>query len=76
MLGVQWHLLDEPQLVPPLEAPPQHLGHRVVVDASHRHGVDLDRRQARLGGSSQARLDVSEPVAAGQRLVDLSLIHI
>ena len=36
VLGVERHLLDEPQLVAALEAPGQQVGDLVVVDAAHR----------------------------------------
>src|SRR5665647_3390381 len=45
VLGVQRHLLDEPQLVAPVTAPRQHVCGTVIVDATHRHSVDLDRGQ-------------------------------
>ena len=44
VLGVQRHLLDEPQLVAVLEARTAAAARRlVVVDPAHQHGVDLDR---------------------------------
>ena len=76
VLGVERHLLDEPQLVAVLEAPAQQLGRLVVVDAAQQHGVDLDRRQPRglrppparpsTSCSRSRRVIVSKSVAAGR----------
>jgi hypothetical protein len=43
VLGVERHLLDEPQLVAVLEAEVQQRDGLVVVDAAQQDGVDLDR---------------------------------
>ena len=65
VLGVERHLLDEPQLVAVLEAPAQQLGRLVVVDAAQQHGVDLDRAEPGVCGGLQAGEHVVEPVAPG-----------
>ena len=66
MLGVERHLLDEPEGVAAVEAPPEQVGHPVVVDAAHRDGVDLDRGEPGVRGGLEPGLDVLEPVAPGE----------
>ena len=66
VLGVQRHLLDEPQLVAAVQAPAQQRRRLVVVDPAHQHGVDLDRGQPGGGGRGQPGEHVGEPVAPGQ----------
>ena len=53
VLSVERHLLDEPQLVAPLQAPLQEIGRLVVVHAAHEHRVDLDRDEAGRGRSRE-----------------------
>ena len=66
VLGVERHLLDEPQLVAAVEAPAEQLGRLVVVDAAHQDGVDLDRPQPGGVGRGEPGDDVVEPVAQGE----------
>ena len=65
VLRVERHLLDEPQVVAPVEAPAQQLGGLVVVVAAQQDGVDLDRTEPGLRGRRQPRDDVVQPVASG-----------
>ena len=65
VLGVQRHLLDEPQRVAALEAPLEQVGRLVVVDAAQQHGVHLHRPQAGGLGGLEAGHHVGEPVAPG-----------
>jgi len=53
-------------LIVAVEAPLQHVGGAVVVDAAHGHRVDLDRCQPGGRRGLQALLDVRETVAPGQ----------
>ena len=55
VLGVERHLLDEAQLVAVLEAQRSSSARLVVVDAAQQHGVDLDRREARVARRPRAR---------------------
>ena len=66
VLGVERHLLDEPQLVAAVEAPLEQVGHVGVVDAAHGDGVDLHRRQPGIRGGLEPGHDVVEAVAAGE----------
>ena len=68
VLGVQRHLLDEPQLVPALQAVAQQRHGLVVVDPAHQHRVDLDRGEPGRGGRRQAGQHVGQPVAVGELL--------
>ena len=65
MLGVERHLLDEPQLVAAVEAPAEQLGRLVVVDAAQQHRVDLHRAEPGRLGRREPGDDVVEAVAAG-----------
>ena len=60
VLGVQRHLLDEPELHAGAHRPLQQRVRLVVVDAAQQHGVDLDREQTR----SHRRLDPGQHVGA------------
>ncbi len=71
VLGVERHLLDEPQLVAALQAVAQQVGRLILVQVAHQHRVDLDGRQPSRGGGRQAGQHVGEPVAVGQLPEDL-----
>jgi selenocysteine-specific elongation factor len=66
VLGVERHLLDEPQLVPALQAVAQQARCLVVVQVAHQHRVDLDRRQPGRRRGRETGQHVGEPVPAGQ----------
>ncbi|MPM51857.1 hypothetical protein SDC9_98608 [bioreactor metagenome] len=66
MLGVQRHLLDEPQLDALPSGPFDQSRRLVVVDAPHQHRVDLHRFQARLLRRADPAEDVGMAPAAGQ----------
>jgi hypothetical protein len=53
VLGVQRHLLDEPELVAVRQAEGQQARSLVVVHAAHQHRVDLDRGQPGGGRGGQ-----------------------
>ena len=67
VLGVQRHLLDEPQLVAVSRAKRSSGRRLVVVDAAHQHRVDLHRDQPGGRRRGQPGQHVGEPVAAGER---------
>ena len=65
VLGVQRHLLDDPQLVVVVEAVAQQLGGVLVVDPAQQHRVDLDRSEPGAVRGLEPGQHVVEPVAAG-----------
>jgi hypothetical protein len=67
VLGVQRHLLDEPELVTAVQAESQQRASLVVVDAAHQHGIHLDRGQSGIGCGAEPGQYVGQPVAPGQR---------
>ncbi len=72
VLGVERHLLDEPERVALGDRPPQQLGRLVVVDAAQQHRVDLDRGQAGGARRLETRDHVVEAVASGDRVEGLA----
>ena len=49
-----------------IQAPLEQIGHIRVIDAPHRHRIDLHRRQAGVGGGLEARHHVTEAVTTSQ----------
>ena len=72
VLGVERHVLDEPDLVARLARPARELDHLVVVRAADHDAVDLDRREPGLlrglavrRGPCRARRAASSPRTGG-----------
>ena len=67
VLRVERHLLDEPQLIAPLEAERQQVDGLVVVRPAHQHAVDLDGCKSGVEGRLEPTQHVVQPVATRQR---------
>ena len=67
MLGVQGHLLDEPELVPAVQAEPQQRRGFIVIDAAYEDRVDFERCQPGGGSGGQAGQYIWQPVPMGER---------
>ena len=65
LVGIERHLLDEPQPQSALDRPREQ-GGRVVEGLAHRDGVELDRAEARAVRGVDAGEHGGQPVAAGQ----------
>ncbi len=67
MLGIQRHLLDEPELVSAVQAEPEQRRGLMIVDAAHKHRVHLDRGQPGGGRGGQAGQHIGQAVPPGKR---------